>query len=211
VWGTLSDERTGLSFVHAALASQSFSVPSLLELATIFYCLRFETSLFVAWYDSQGHDRGIWPRLYTGAGSLTLRNEDFQNLYSSPNITRLIKSLGSFLKLPIIPFFLGSNILRKRNQFYSIRSSLRLRTTEFIHSLTFTDLFLQFCNWRYARYGSNSGFCVTSSCVHTIRVLLTFKVLSTLMSPSEWSRSHKLQVFPAADGRPRTSSFSSSS
>jgi hypothetical protein len=35
---------------------QSFSSPSPLGLATIFYCLTFETSLFVASYDSQGPD-----------------------------------------------------------------------------------------------------------------------------------------------------------
>jgi hypothetical protein len=45
------------------LPAQSFSGPSLLGLATIFYCLRFETSLFVASYDSQGHGGGIRPRL----------------------------------------------------------------------------------------------------------------------------------------------------
>jgi hypothetical protein len=33
---------------------------------TIFYCLRFETSIFVAFYDSQGHDGGIGPRFHTG-------------------------------------------------------------------------------------------------------------------------------------------------
>jgi hypothetical protein len=32
---------------------------------TIFYCLKFETSLFVASYDSQGHGGGIRPRLHT--------------------------------------------------------------------------------------------------------------------------------------------------
>jgi hypothetical protein len=32
-----------------------------LDLATIFYCLSFETSLFVASYDSQGHGGGIRP------------------------------------------------------------------------------------------------------------------------------------------------------
>jgi hypothetical protein len=31
-----------------------------------FYCLRFETSIFVASYDSQGHGGGIRPRLHTG-------------------------------------------------------------------------------------------------------------------------------------------------
>jgi hypothetical protein len=48
------------------LPAQSFSGPSPLVLATIFYCLRFETFLFVASYDSQGHGGGIRPRLHTG-------------------------------------------------------------------------------------------------------------------------------------------------
>jgi hypothetical protein len=66
-WVALSDERMGLSFVCAAgLASVVFRGPSPLRLATVFYCLRFETSLFVASYDSQGHGGGIRPRLHTG-------------------------------------------------------------------------------------------------------------------------------------------------
>jgi hypothetical protein len=48
------------------LPAQSFSGPSPLGLETVFYCLRFETSLFVASYDSQGHGGGIRPRLHTG-------------------------------------------------------------------------------------------------------------------------------------------------
>jgi hypothetical protein len=38
---------------------------------TIFYCLRFKTSLFVASYDSQGHGGGIRPRLHTGEVQFT--------------------------------------------------------------------------------------------------------------------------------------------
>jgi hypothetical protein len=54
------------------LPVQSFSgPPSPLELATIFYCLRFETSLFVTSYDSQGHGGGIRPRLHTGTDFAT--------------------------------------------------------------------------------------------------------------------------------------------
>jgi hypothetical protein len=45
------------------LPVQSFSVLSILGLATIFYCLRFETSFFVASYDSQGNGGSIRPRL----------------------------------------------------------------------------------------------------------------------------------------------------
>jgi hypothetical protein len=37
-----------------------------MRLATIFYCLRFDTSLFVASYDSQGYGGRIRPRLHTG-------------------------------------------------------------------------------------------------------------------------------------------------
>jgi hypothetical protein len=44
----------------------SFSGPSPVGLATIFYSLRFEPSLFVAFYDSQGYGGGIWRPLHTG-------------------------------------------------------------------------------------------------------------------------------------------------
>jgi hypothetical protein len=47
------------------LPAQCFSGLSRLGLTTIFYCLRFETSLFVASYYSQGHGGGIRPRLHT--------------------------------------------------------------------------------------------------------------------------------------------------
>jgi hypothetical protein len=53
--------------------AQSFSGPSPVALVTIFYCLRFETSLFVASYDSQGHGGGIRPRLHTGSDWLSTR------------------------------------------------------------------------------------------------------------------------------------------
>jgi hypothetical protein len=46
--------------------AQSFSGPNPLGLATIFSCLRFETSLSVASNDSQGHGGGIRPRPHTG-------------------------------------------------------------------------------------------------------------------------------------------------
>jgi hypothetical protein len=45
--------------------AQSFSGPSPVGPVAIFYCLRFETSLFVGSYDSQGHRGGIRPRLHT--------------------------------------------------------------------------------------------------------------------------------------------------
>jgi hypothetical protein len=72
--GALSNEWTGLAFLYAAgPCQQSFSCHSPLGLATIFYCLRFETSLFVASYDSQDHGGEIRPRLHTGGGSYDLQ------------------------------------------------------------------------------------------------------------------------------------------
>jgi hypothetical protein len=46
--------------------AQSFSGPKPMGLVIIFYCLTFETSLFVASYDSQGYGGGIRPRIHTG-------------------------------------------------------------------------------------------------------------------------------------------------
>jgi hypothetical protein len=68
LWGALSDERMGLSLLYAAdpLPAQSFSCPSPLGLATVFYCIICETSLFVASYHSQGHGGGMRLRLHTG-------------------------------------------------------------------------------------------------------------------------------------------------
>jgi hypothetical protein len=67
LWGALSDERTGLSFVYAAgPRKRSLSlvlVPR--DLRPYFTVSVFETSLFVASYDSQGHGGGIRPRLHT--------------------------------------------------------------------------------------------------------------------------------------------------
>jgi hypothetical protein len=54
-----------------SLPAQSLTGPRPLVLVTIFYCLRFETSLFVASCDSQGHGGGIRLRLQ----SLEFTNE----------------------------------------------------------------------------------------------------------------------------------------
>jgi hypothetical protein len=71
MWCALSDERTGLPFTVAAGSCQCshFRVRVPWGLVTIFYCLRFETSLFVASYDSQGYGRSILPRLHTSLSS----------------------------------------------------------------------------------------------------------------------------------------------
>jgi hypothetical protein len=49
--------------------AESFSGPGPVGLATIFYCLRFETFLFVASYDSQSYSR---PCIHTGLTNLNV-------------------------------------------------------------------------------------------------------------------------------------------
>jgi hypothetical protein len=66
MWSAPSDERMGLSLKLLLAFASAFSGPSPVGLVTIFYCRRFESSLFVAFYDSQGYGGGIRPRLHTG-------------------------------------------------------------------------------------------------------------------------------------------------
>jgi hypothetical protein len=63
---TLATGRVCLSYMLLAHASAVFLGSESLATRTIFYYLRFETSLFVFSYDSQGHGGGIRPRLHTG-------------------------------------------------------------------------------------------------------------------------------------------------
>jgi hypothetical protein len=58
-----------------ALTSVVFPGPSPVGLVTIFYCLRFETSLFVTSYDLQGHGGGIRTRLHTGVDKIVMTVE----------------------------------------------------------------------------------------------------------------------------------------
>jgi hypothetical protein len=60
------EDGSGICNCYWPSPAQSFSGPSPLRLVAIFYCLRFETSLFVASYDSQGHGGGIRTRLHAG-------------------------------------------------------------------------------------------------------------------------------------------------
>jgi hypothetical protein len=69
---SLTRGRVCLLYVPLVLASAVFFGPSPLGLATVFYCLRFETSIFVASYNSEGHGGGIRPRLHTGVSWFVL-------------------------------------------------------------------------------------------------------------------------------------------
>jgi hypothetical protein len=66
----LSDDRKCLSFkIAPGLRQRSHFRVGVPWAVTIFYCLRFETSLFVASYDSQGYGGGIGPRLHMGGSA----------------------------------------------------------------------------------------------------------------------------------------------
>jgi hypothetical protein len=58
------EERSVVCNCYWSSPAQSFSGPSSVGFVAIFYCFRFETSLFVASYDSQGHGGGNRPRLH---------------------------------------------------------------------------------------------------------------------------------------------------
>jgi hypothetical protein len=67
MWGALSEEDGSIVYKCSwPSPAQSFLGPSPVGLVTIFYRLRFWTSLFVASYDSQGYGGGIQPRLHMG-------------------------------------------------------------------------------------------------------------------------------------------------
>jgi hypothetical protein len=66
--------------------AQSFSGPRPVELATIFYSLKFETSLFVASYDSQGYGGGIRPRLQMGFTSNSKSKSDSKLCYDRRSV-----------------------------------------------------------------------------------------------------------------------------
>jgi hypothetical protein len=52
----------------------------------MFYSLRFETSLFVASYDSHGHGGGIRPRLHTGMNRSSLHGSSYSLSVTVENV-----------------------------------------------------------------------------------------------------------------------------
>jgi hypothetical protein len=69
-----------------------------LGLETMFYCLRFETSLFVASYVSQGHGWGIRLRLDTGLQTASYRLSLYR--HHANNIENTSHSCNVFYALP---------------------------------------------------------------------------------------------------------------
>jgi hypothetical protein len=80
--------------------AQSFSDPSPVELATIFYCLRFEISLFVASYDSQGYGGDIWPRLHTGLNWSESKSKSYCDWHSVNQWTLILQKFVNLNRGP---------------------------------------------------------------------------------------------------------------
>jgi hypothetical protein len=97
--------------------------PSPFGLVTIFYCLRFETSLFVASYDSQGHGGGIRPRLQTRLNESVILGTSYNSSARTPRKkSRFIKNVSlprrclviDVLLLRILLYTVSSNAIFSR-------------------------------------------------------------------------------------------------
>jgi hypothetical protein len=93
--------------------SPAQSISGMSPVGTIFYCLRFETSLFVASYDSQGHCGGKRPRLHTG-WQLTAHYHEWSNFLATRIYIIISNNLCysvSLLPLNVLTEPLPSNVL----------------------------------------------------------------------------------------------------
>jgi hypothetical protein len=96
---SLTRGRVCLLYVLLALASAVFLGCSPLGLTTVFYCLRFETSLFVASYNLQGHGGGIRPRFHTGVSENSSMGTRATNLKCHFLRDRLCQLDGNILNI----------------------------------------------------------------------------------------------------------------
>jgi hypothetical protein len=70
-------------------------------LVTIIYCLRFETSLFVGSYDSQGYGGSIRPRLHVGLLTASITCPPFIPR-CEPNTEHYVQQLTLFRVYPLL-------------------------------------------------------------------------------------------------------------
>jgi hypothetical protein len=104
--------------------AQSYSGPSTVERVTI-YCLRFETDIFVASYDSKVHGGGIRPRLHTGFDWLSIQLS-FTTTSQGPNKKHRIQNYSIFVGVFTDPSL--------RNEFHNTVLLLRAWTFRALHS-----------------------------------------------------------------------------
>jgi hypothetical protein len=106
--------------------AQSLSGPSPVGLATIFYGLKFETSLFVVSYDSQGYGEGILSHLHTGFFFVVNCASMRGSLYRLPVTMRDVIFHGNVLTEPWLPmnFFVAAGTCV--SQAVGFRSVLRI-------------------------------------------------------------------------------------
>jgi hypothetical protein len=93
------------------------ALASLVILATTFYCLIFETSLFVCSYDSLGYGGGIRPRIFCKLlYALYLRENRREITASKGSSTVFLRCAGYHVLIPrnaLIPVFVAARYVAK--------------------------------------------------------------------------------------------------
>jgi hypothetical protein len=132
------------------LPAQSFSGLSPLGLAIIFYCLRFETSLFVASYDSHGHGGGIrhgshrkhvshvrlrvhWSVTSSGRGADVIESTASSTVAYWTVFTEPLPRNASIKSVTIMNY---SAITNSHTHCSSLRHALRLLSLLYLHRLS---------------------------------------------------------------------------
>jgi hypothetical protein len=102
---SLTRRRVCFLFMLQTIASATFFGSESLGTWTIFYCLRFETSLFVAYYDSQGHGGGIRPRLHTGSAAMMYMPSLIKHWFSHSKVDGRGEDLQHGGRITLLSFF----------------------------------------------------------------------------------------------------------
>jgi hypothetical protein len=110
----------------------SFSGPSPVRLVTIFYCLTFETPLFVASYDSKGYGGGIRPCLHTDTLSSCLADSSCFINFGRPRTENLIQRfIFSICCICLLMYALSRELVYNRQR--CIRCYLLSRKLVFVN------------------------------------------------------------------------------
>jgi hypothetical protein len=163
---------------------QSFSGPSPVGLATVFYCLIFETFLFIAAYASQGYGGGVRTRLHTVCESFLLHG----SLYSLSVIMETIFCLA----------VVTETCLSNRCLSVEFRICLLLREFEFGEPLASNALPL----WLHY-------FGFQASCHNNIKISIFRNIIpcSLLSQPTFWRNKSPPSPMPSGRSLGRYSSL----
>jgi hypothetical protein len=167
--------------------AQSFSGPSPLDLATTFYSHSFETSLFVASYDSQGHGAGIRPRLHTG-----------MSVYFSFFVWERVKCAPNCVSLSLFLLVISFQILHKREIYVLLLFLVAVssRIEPILHRLRAVTVryAINSCIVRVYKIMSKCQRILVKYVVFVWRRLKSYclSFVKTKISPKEWCLCHQV-------------------